>query len=154
MEFEVLEILCHFSGFPTAFCEEISLVSGETILFAASAHREDKNQAAVIWHLLYSFVQKVKNAAETSVVCAGPQNHLAGLNNAPTAAQCPDRHTKVFPVHHLQQLWDKVTSCPFTPLWFAHRMQRSGGPTSGTAMVRLSPPTHLFPLEQQSSGIC
>lgn len=138
--------MCHFLGFPAAFCEEISLVSEETILFAASAHREDKNQAAVIWHLLYSFVQKVKNTAETSVVCAGPQNHLAGLNNAPTGAQCPDLHTSVFSVPHLQQLQCKVTSCPFTPLWFAHSMQQGGDPTSGTCHGEIQPPHSPFPL--------
>lgn len=138
--------MCHFLGFPAAFCEGISLVSEETILFAASAHREDKNQAAVVWHLLYSFVQKVRNAAETSVVCAGPQNHLAGLNNAPTGAQCLDLLTSVFPVHHLLQLWHKVTSCPFTRLWFAHSVQQGGGPTSGTCHGEAEPSHSPFPL--------
>lgn len=68
MEFYVLKILYHFLDFPAAFCEENSFILEEIILFSTSAHKKDKKQVTVIWQLHYPFMQKVKNAAETSIV--------------------------------------------------------------------------------------
>lgn len=51
------------------------------MLSAASAHREDKKQVGFVWHFNYPFMQKVKNAAKTSVIRANPQIHLTRLNS-------------------------------------------------------------------------
>lgn len=65
----------------------------------------------------------------------------------------PGPHTSALPVQHLQQFWYQVTSCTFTPLWFARSVQQVEIPPQAHAMGRLSPPTQLFPLGQQIWGL-
>lgn len=141
-----------FLGFPAALCEGISLISEETILSVASAHRKDKTQVAVIWHLHYPFVQKVKNAAETSVAWAGPQNLLAELNSAPSRAisSTVPRSPSKLSDHHLERCI--VTACSFTPpdaaarSWYA----QGGSPTLGMHHGEMEPshPPLLFGIAQ------
>lgn len=88
-------------------------------------------------------MQKVRNAAETSVVWAGPQNHLAELRsslNWAVSSTVPASPCKLSD-HLLEQLLSTVTACPFTlpdaaaRSWYA----RGGGATSCTHHAEIKP---------------